>query len=455
MLVWIVHRLIWVTFQPIVSTFVGQVILNRKKMLETKTPLIFVSNHESHFDPFLISGTTPLWGGIMPIRFFTRDIFFEQPIFRRVLWLLGAFPGNIGFGTEKAIQRPLAFLRAGYSVGIFPEWCFPTEPEATRMQSVAPVVSQKSGAPIIPVFLFGIDGLRWRKIFFQRKKNIISFGDPIYPDVGESPEQYAERLHQGLLAARLECIRYLKQEERKFWSSYAKFYQYLELAAPYQRMLETLGELLPEHVAGKWLDIGTGSGAMVQLLLGKSGKAALEIIATDFNEEMLKIAEDRFRDDLRIRVEKLDLNERISYRVQSFHGIVANLVLPYITHQGHAVGQKVFTEILEQLFHVLKPGGTFVFSTPKHGVNFVYVALGSWKSFFDRQHPEYRSYAFHILRHALQIQEWGRREVYNFFPLAVLEQLVHAAGFRDIQIKNALVGQVYIVSCRKPTSTPV
>lgn len=452
MLVWIVHRLIWITFQPIVSTFVGEIVLNRKKMLETKTPLIFVSNHESHFDPFLISGATPLFGKIMPIRFFARDIFFEQPIFKRILWLLGAFPGNIGWGIEKAVEQPLAFLRAGYSVGIFPEWCFPDEPESSRMQSVAPSISQESGAPIVPVFLFGIDGLKWGKIFFQRKKIIISLGDPIYPLVDEPRKQYAGRLHQGLLAARFVCIQYLKREERTFWSSYAKFYKYLELAEPYQRMLGILGELLPQDVAGKWLDIGTGSGAMVELLLGKSGKSDLKIIATDFNEEMLKVADERFQNNPRVQVEKLDLNERMSYRAQSFHGIIANLVLPYITHQGHAVGQEVFTAILEQMFHVLKPGGTLLFSTPKHGVNFIYVALGSWRSFFDKRHPEYRSYAFHILRHALQIQEWGRREVYNFFPVSTLERHVHDAGFRDIQIKNSLVGQVYVVSCRKPST---
>jgi ubiquinone/menaquinone biosynthesis C-methylase UbiE len=143
------------------------------------------------------------------------------------------------------------------------------------------------------------------------------------------------------------------------------------------------------------------------------------------------------------------------YPASSFSGVIANLVLPYITHHDTIMGRVVYKIMLEQIFRVLRPGGHLIFSTPKHSVNFIYVALGSWRSFFNRQHPEYRSYALSILQHAFQIQEWGRREVYNFLPIAELESLVHETGFRDIQIKSALVGQVFVISCQKPVAESI
>src|SRR3989338_961427 len=453
MLVSIVHRFIWIVFQPLVRVCTKQLILNREVILQEKLPVIFVSNHESHFDPFLISGATPCFGRIMPIRFFTRDIFFEQLIFKHILWLLGAFPGHIGYGLETSAEKPLSFLKQGYSIGIFPEWCFPNEPECSRMERVAPYISQKSMRPIIPVFLYGIEELHWGKVFALRKRNIISFGDPIYPNPSEPLEKYTERVSRGMLDARLRCIHYLKTEEHQFWLSYAKFYKYLELALPYQHMLQAIRSLLPDNIRGQWLDIGTGSGAMVQLLLDKldkSDKATHRIIATYFNEDMLTLARGRFRDSDLVQVKKLDLNHTMPHEADSFSGVVANLVLPYITHHETILGKRVFGLLLGQIFRVLRPGGVFLFSTPKHQVNFILVALGSWRSFFDRQHPEYRKYALYILRHALQIQEWGRREMYNFPSLSGLEKLVHDTGFQDIQIRAALVGQVYIVSCRKP-----
>ena len=100
MLVWLVHRAIWIVFRPILSLFADFDVLGREYMLETDGPMIFISNHESHFDPFLISATTTLTGPIMPIRFFTRDLFFEQFFFKYILRLLGAFPGRIGSGLE-------------------------------------------------------------------------------------------------------------------------------------------------------------------------------------------------------------------------------------------------------------------------------------------------------------------------------------------------------------------
>ncbi|MBI3627339.1 MAG: methyltransferase domain-containing protein [Candidatus Sungbacteria bacterium] len=452
--IWVVHRLIWIWYQPLFNIFTQQVILNRKKILETKTPLIFVSNHESHFDPFLISGATPCFGHVMPIRFFSRDIFFEQFKYKLFLWLVGAFPGHIGLGLKEATELPARYLNEGYSIGVFPEWCFPDEPEASRMQNAAPAISQESGAPIVPVFLFGIQGLSWSKVFLMKKKIIISFGDPIYPDAKETLENYTERVSHGLLAARFATVQYIRGKEHNFWASYADFYKHLELAAPYQKMTALiLGLIAQKNVCGRWLDLGTGSGAMTELVLQAAGKNAIQVLATDFSDKMLDTAKERFKSNPNVTIEKVDLTEHLPYDNGSFDGVVANLVLPYITHHAGVLGKEALANAILQVHRVLKPGGFFLFSTPKPHVNFIYVALASWKSFFRRDHPEYRRLALHILRHALRIQKWGRREIYNFLSLSDLEDLFYEVGFVNLQFKLTLSDQVYVVTGEKVTSS--
>ncbi|MBI4132587.1 MAG: methyltransferase domain-containing protein [Candidatus Sungbacteria bacterium] len=454
MLVSLVHRLIWIFFRPLLNLFANQVILGQERVRQIEPPFIFVSNHESHFDPFIISDGVPydlFSSKIIPIYFFTRDLFFEQPIFKHFLRLLGAFPGRIGHGLDEAALYPVGLLRQGTSIGIFPEWCFPSEPEASRMQLIAPHISRLSGRPIIPVFLFGIEDLRWSKIFLLRKRIIIAYGRPLWPNMADTVEEYASLVSRALLYTRLECIHYLRKEEERFWRSYARFYYYLELARPYARLKQAIAALLPERPRGRWLDLGTGAGAMVDLVLQKGDRREpSEIIAADFNAEMLALTRDRFAASPRVRVENVNLTALLPYRANAFDGVTANLVLPYITHFEGTVGRHALRRVLQEVFRVMKPGGFFLWSTPRKHVYFPIVALASWRSFFDRQHPEYRSYALNILRHALRIQAWGRREVYNFLSLTELELLLHEIGFRDLAFTTSLVGQVHVISCFKP-----
>lgn len=454
MLISFLHRLIWLFFRPLTVIAARQVILGQERVRALEPPFIVVANHESHFDPFLISGAMPFRpfsSRIIPIHFFTRDIFFEQPVFKHILRLLGAFPGKIGYGLNEAAAHPVNLLRQGTSVGIFPDWCFPNEPETTRMQLTAPHVSRLSGRPIIPVFLFGIERLSWSKIFLRRKRIIVVYGEPAWPHMANTLEEYADVVSRALLETRLECTHVLRAEEERFWRSYARFYQYLELALPYQRLKRVISLLLPEHPRGRWLDLGTGSGAVVNLLLERGGNPSVrEILATDFNDEMLAMARARFAGDGRVRVEHLDLTKSMPYRAHSFDGVTANLVLTYITHFEGTVGRNALKRVLQEIFRILKPGGAFLWSTPKRRVNFPVVAIASWRSFFDRRHPEYRPYALAILRHALRIQHWGRREVYHFLSLTELETLLHEVGFRGIVFKPSLAGQVYVIACRKP-----
>ncbi|MBI4134827.1 MAG: methyltransferase domain-containing protein [Candidatus Sungbacteria bacterium] len=445
----VLHRLIWIIFRPILDVFCNFTVIGGEHLKNVMPPLIFVSNHESHFDPFLISAALPIHRRIMAVRFFARDIFFEEPVVKHILRMLGAYPGRIGRGLDIASYVPLMHLRNGRSIGIFPEWCFPDEPEASRMRYIGPYVARQSGRPVVPVFLFGIEGFTWWKILSRRKKIMVVFGEPIAPHIDEELEGYTERVERGLLEARLLCVKTLGVEGEAFWQSYAEFYRYLELAEPYREMKRLIRSLLPDEPRGRWLDLGTGSGAMVALLFERPSTKLRSVTATDFSEPMLAIARERFRDNSLVRTETLDLALGIPHSVRTLDGVIANLVLPYVIHHRAVLGRQALRRVLEEIHRVLKPGGFFLWSTPRRNVNFLWVALASWRSFFDREHPEYRSYAVHILRHALAIQEWGRREIYNFPTVDEIETFMKQVGFSDVTVKLSLAAQVYVISARK------
>jgi SAM-dependent methyltransferase len=125
------------------------------------------------------------------------------------------------------------------------------------------------------------------------------------------------------------------------WSGFAAAYCELELAAPYQELVRTMMELLAPHEGERWLDAGCGSGVMTELLL-RSTNGRVFVDAVDFSRIMLRHMRVRMSHPIRlgqVRIHHLDLRNPLPFPDDSYQGIVANLVLPYIdTFQGVYTG---------------------------------------------------------------------------------------------------------------------
>lgn len=450
----IMHLLTWPIFVPLIKFFVGFRAIGKENLRNVKKPVIFVSNHESYFDPYILGSGIPLRASkLHPVYYLAKDYLFKKKSLKIPLWLYGAFPGRVGEGIEKALEKPTELLKHKKTIGIFPEWCYESEPEASRIRKVISLLSIKNNVPIIPTFIYGIydGGICWKKIFRCERNVTVTFSKPIYPNSNTSEEEMEKSIGQSFLYTKLNFIESLHQEEKKFWSNYAKFYHYLEKADPYKDLIAEFNKDISNPLQGKWLDLGSGSGAVVDLLTKKMGNllSKIEIFATDIEPLMLNSLSKRFSKNKNVKIKELDLAYSFNFPENYFDGITANLVLPYLIHHEGEIGVKGFIKLLEDIYKILKHGGKLIWSTPKKNVNFFHVFLASWKNILDFKNLEHLYYGPAILKQALQIQNKGKHGIYHFLDIEELKNILEKIGFTDINFMRSMAKQVDIISCTK------
>ena len=142
-------------------------------------PFLIASNHISAIDPFVIASCIP-FNTAPAIHFVTYHTFMKRPILGPVLRAYGALPVRNGIGIERALAEPLAYLKRGEAVGIFPEG--KVMREGGRFGWGRPGVSylaRGAGVPVVPVVLKGTRVYSFD--YFKRHRRIcVTFGKPFF-----------------------------------------------------------------------------------------------------------------------------------------------------------------------------------------------------------------------------------------------------------------------------------
>ena len=188
----IIHTLNWlflaITFLPVTFN------LPEKPLPETA---IFVANHESSLDIFMM-------GRVLKDRKYTmlaKGELLSYPIMGTLVKKIGVpvyFDNSPGRG--EALPVAIEKLDDGISVGLFPESARFTDGEIHTFKTGFAVMAQKSGKPVVPVFLEGAGKalpphhklIKWADLK-------ITVGDPFYFKEGETVKEFAERVRDWFI----------------------------------------------------------------------------------------------------------------------------------------------------------------------------------------------------------------------------------------------------------------
>src|SRR3954465_2850414 len=113
-------------------------------------PVILASNHRSFLDPFVIAVMAR-----RPIYFVAKQELFFHPPIAWLLGALGAFPIDRHGDDEGAMATARAILDRGDGVLIFPEGTRTRPGALGRPKRGVGRLALESGAPVVPIAVFG------------------------------------------------------------------------------------------------------------------------------------------------------------------------------------------------------------------------------------------------------------------------------------------------------------
>lgn len=136
------------------------------------------------------------------------------------------------------------------------------------------------------------------------------------------------------------------------WRSDDHASAWLEMLPTLPRLDEAdaaLLEWLPERV-DRVLDVGTGNGRLIALLLG--ARPTAQAVGLDFSPVMLDAARRRFADDGRVQIVAHDIDEPLPAG-GPFCAVVSALAI-------HHCPDERKRELYAEAYHLLRPGGVFL-----------------------------------------------------------------------------------------------
>jgi 1-acyl-sn-glycerol-3-phosphate acyltransferase len=159
-------------------------VINSSVILR-KGGYILAVTHLSHLEPICLSILNH-----RPIDWITRKEFFR---FRPIGWLLyalGAIKINRQGIPASSIRSGISRARAGRIIGICPEGCVTTGPDAAIRQGTIRKgccsMALRAGVPVVPCVVLGTHELNRAEpwIPFRRARIWVAYGEPIYPPPG-------------------------------------------------------------------------------------------------------------------------------------------------------------------------------------------------------------------------------------------------------------------------------
>ncbi len=172
--------------------------------------VLFVANHQSHYDPPLIGALV----GDRPLTFVARSGLFNFKPFAWFITFLGAMPIRQGESDLSAMKRTLAELEAGRCVLVFPEGSRTPDGSVHPFQRGISLLLKRTKATIVPVAVEGVYDVWPTGRSFPRLRGRLAAmaGQPIeHGDLmAEGVDKAVERLRHEIDTMRMELRKDLR-----------------------------------------------------------------------------------------------------------------------------------------------------------------------------------------------------------------------------------------------------
>ena len=154
-------------------------------------PTIMTPNHRSYLDPAIVAHAAAKRG--RPTRFLSKKEVTDAPLVGSLVKALGAIRVDRGSGSEQPMQEAARALRAGELIALFPQGTIPRGPAffdtELKGRYGAVRLAQESGAPVVPVGIWGTEKAWPRSSKVPYVMNLadppaitVTFGEPYHID---------------------------------------------------------------------------------------------------------------------------------------------------------------------------------------------------------------------------------------------------------------------------------
>ncbi len=174
-------------------------VIHRERLPE-EGPLILAVNHQSFFDPPL-AGICSRRG----VYYLARKTLLKWPFFGPLFPAMNVIPVDRDGNDMAALKAVIRVIKGGNGVVLFPEGTRSKDGNLQPAQAGIGFVIAKTGAPVVPMRIFGSFDAFPKGAKFPRRTPITTvIGEPIYfleADIPDSSRETYQRLSDRVMAA--------------------------------------------------------------------------------------------------------------------------------------------------------------------------------------------------------------------------------------------------------------
>ncbi len=138
-----------------------------------KGAFILACNHLNNADPPLLTEATP-----RRIAWMAKMEWFSTPVVGGLFRLAGMVPVRRFEADLQALRKAQGVLKTGHALGMFPEGTRSRTGQLGQGEPGSALIALRSGAPVVPVAIWGTEKVKLPRDVLRRNHATISFGRP-------------------------------------------------------------------------------------------------------------------------------------------------------------------------------------------------------------------------------------------------------------------------------------